>query len=144
CGEAATTATWYAKKKRPGSSLGASGHLESLFSYQPTLTKTIDSVHSTSVSINTRPRIIAVRMAPAAAGLRAMPSQAAAATRDCAIPQAAAAIAIENPAERTIQRAMCSGGFPASCANAGSAKVAEAASINRSPASFFLFLLLFL
>src|SRR4029077_7236900 len=102
CGEAATTATWYAKKKRPGSSLGASGHLESLFSYQPTLTKTMASWNSTGVSMNTRPRIIAVRIAPAAAGLRAMPSQAAAATRDGAIPQAAAAIAIEKPAAITI------------------------------------------
>ena len=33
------------------------------------------------VSMNTRPKIIAVRISPAAPGLRAMPSQAAAATR---------------------------------------------------------------
>src|SRR5260221_4076985 len=41
----------------------------------------IASVNSTSVSTNTRPRIIAARIGPAAPGLRAMPSQAADAMR---------------------------------------------------------------
>ena len=99
------------------------------------------SVKSTRVSMKTKPKIIANRIAPEAAGLRAIPSQAAAATRDWAIPQAAAAMAIENPAEIVIHIATCSGGFPAavSCANAGAATSAVVNSNINKPDSFFTF-----
>jgi hypothetical protein len=91
--------------------------------------------------MKTSPKIIAKRIAPEAAGLRAMPSQAAAATRDWAIPQAAAAMAIENPAEMVIHMATCSGGFPAapSCAKAGAATSAVVNNNISKLDSFFTF-----
>lgn len=50
------------------------------------------SVNNTSVSTNTRPRIMAARIGPEAPGLRAMPSQAADAMRPWPSPQPNAAI----------------------------------------------------
>jgi hypothetical protein len=97
------------------------------------------SVKSANVSMNTNPRIMANRIAPAAAGFRAIPSQAAAATRDWAMPQNAAAMAIEKPEAITIHMATRSGGFATSpagaCANAGSANIPNTINSKTNPAS---------
>src|SRR6202051_4301475 len=55
-------------------------------------------VKSARVSMKTRPRIIEARMAPAAPGLRAMPSQAEDATLPCPNAAPNAAMAIPKPA----------------------------------------------
>src|SRR5713226_6229153 len=61
--------------------------------------------------MKTRPRRIESRIAAAAPGLRASPSHAAEATLDCAVPESAAAVAIENPEAMAIHIATRSGGF---------------------------------
>src|SRR3984885_10653361 len=67
--------------------------------------------------MNTRPRIIAARIAPDAPGLRAMPSHAEDATRDCASAPPNAASAIPNAAEMATQF-VPPAGIAAVCANA--------------------------
>src|SRR5579862_9617324 len=81
-----------------------------------TFTKMITSVSSARVSINTRPRIIAARIAPAAPGLRAMPSHADDATRDWPNAPPKAASAMPNAAEIATQFVPAATAPP--CANA--------------------------
>src|SRR6266498_4032338 len=74
----------------------------------------------TSDSIRARPMIMAVRMAPAADGLRAMPSQAAARPRPWPMAPAAAAMPSRNAADTRFQRTPVGAGA-AGCANADAA-----------------------
>src|ERR1051325_1426101 len=74
----------------------------------------------TSDSIRARPMIMAVRMAPPAEGLRAMPSQAAAMPRPWPIAPAAAAMPSRNAAETRFQRTPVGAGATG-CANADAA-----------------------
>src|SRR5712692_10406133 len=94
--------------------------------------------------MNTKPRIIESRIAAAAPGFLARPSHAADATRDWAIPQNAAAIAIENPEAIAIHVATRSGGFSLAdaWANTGVAIRPNTAANNSSVASFFTSFLL--
>src|SRR5450759_3311489 len=91
----------------------------------------------TSDSIRARPMIAMVRMAPAAPGLRAIPSQAADAAFPCAKAPAAAAIAIANAAPITphFTPVPAAGAAAVSWANAGIA--ASATEVARPTIFFF-------
>src|SRR5260370_19714247 len=80
----------------------------------------ITSVSSASVAMNTRPRIMAARIAQDAPGLRARLAHAADATRDCASAPPKAASAIPNAAEIATQLVPPAAGA-AACANAAGA-----------------------
>src|SRR5712692_5945979 len=102
------------------------------------------NVNSVSVSTNTRPRIIAARTPPAAPGLRAMPSHAAAAMRPCPSPPPTAARATPKPTANTSVVGL-TGGLACSatpCANAVGAVIITAASASTTIAAFFIDFLL--
>src|SRR5438874_13829273 len=82
----------------------------------------------TSDSMSARPMIMARRMAPAADGLRAMPSHAAARPRPWPMAPAAAAIPSRNAAETRFQRTPPPAGA-VSCANAETASSSSTAVI---------------
>src|ERR1043165_5599913 len=101
----------------------------------------------TSDSISARPMIMAVRIAPPADGLRAMPSHAAAMPRPCPIAPAAAAMPSRNAAEIRFQRTPVGAGAVV-CANAD-ADISSVAIVTKirflftSKSSFSFFLMFF-
>src|SRR6266851_1045310 len=102
-----------------------------------TFTKIITRVKSARVSTNTRPRIIAARIAAAAPGLRAMPSQAAEAIRPCPSAPPKAARAMPKPAAMA-KRPLPPAAPPDSCANADGAINITAASAANTIVHFFI------
>src|SRR5579884_998732 len=102
-----------------------------------TLTKIITSVYSASDSINANPRIKAKRMAAAAAGLRAMPSAAAAVARACPSPHRPEAIAMAKPAVITTHWCEASAGGP--WANTGAAQQSRDANNSKMETTLIFF-----
>src|SRR6266404_5255335 len=102
------------------------------------------NVNSVSVSTNTRPSSMAARTPPAAPGLRAMPSHAAAAMRPCPSPPPTAAMATPKPAANASVLGLRGAFSPAAppCANAAGAIIITATSISKTTAAFFIDFLL--
>src|ERR1700687_3946912 len=96
------------------------------------------SVKSASVSTNTRPRIIAARIAAAAPGFRAMPSQAADAIRPCPSAAPNAASAMPKPAAMAISPLPPAAAPAESCANADGATSITATSATNTIVHFFI------
>src|SRR6267143_2117334 len=101
-------------------------------------TKMITKVKSASVSTNTKPRIIAARIAAAAPGLRAMPSQAAEAMRPCPSAPPKAASAMPKPAAMANRPLPPAAAAPVSCANADGAINITAANATNTIIHFFI------
>src|SRR5258707_2668514 len=98
----------------------------------------ITRVKRASVSTNTRPRIIAARIAPAAPGLRAMPSHAAEAIRPWPSAPPKAANAMPKPAAMAMRPLPPAAAAPVSCANADGAINITAASATNTIVHFFI------
>src|SRR5467141_3744445 len=98
----------------------------------------ITRVKSARVSTNTKPRIIAARIAAAAPGLRAMPSQAAEAMRPCPSAPPKAASAMPKPAAMAMRPLPPAAAAPVSCANADGAINITAASATNTIVHFFI------
>src|SRR5713226_4769057 len=98
----------------------------------------ITRVKSARVSTNTRPRIIAARIAAAAPGLRAMPSQAAEAMRPCPSAPPKAARAMPKPAAIARRPLPPAAAAPVSCANADGAINITAANATNTTIHFFI------
>src|SRR5919108_929778 len=103
-----------------------------------TLRMIIKNVNRTSVSTNAKLSSIGVKMLPAALGLRAIPSSAAAPILPCARPQPNAAIPMPNAA--AIQRAEWPSPPPAAlpCANASGANTIAAIKTINNVLHFFI------
>src|SRR6266481_2181248 len=98
----------------------------------------ITRVKSARVSTNTRPRIIAARIAAAAPGLRAMPSQAAEAMRPCPSAPPKAARAMPKPAAIAKRPLPPAAAAPVSCANADGTINITAANATNTTIHFFI------
>src|SRR5882762_180666 len=98
----------------------------------------ITRVKSARVSTNTKPRIIAARIAAAAPGLRAMPSQAAEAMRPCPSAPPKAASAMPKPAAMANRPLPPAAAAPVSCANADGAINITAANATNTIIHFFI------
>src|SRR5271165_6805360 len=102
----------------------------------------IASVKSTSVSTNTRPRIMAARIGPAAPGFRAMPSQAAEAIRPCPRPQPNAATPMPIATANAVRALLLPAAASVPCANAPGATNKTPASAVTTYITFFMYCLL--